>query len=919
MSHHVFHRVFLSRALLVALAVSVSACARDRKAEVAPAEGGQQPEGSGRSSVCAHEHLVVVWAGRRAPAALSRATKRCADRLPATASRMRVRRRPDWATRCAPHPPSWSRPMPRSEVVWRRPSAPRREVAGATDLATARHAFAELSQALIAIAAVDARVAEGLHLFECPMVEKPNRWLQPSRAIDNPYMGAAMATCGVEHELRPPSSALPDASGGAAANADEVAGPGAARCTPTCAATGRASARSARWTWSPSRVARSRAARSWSMRRAVRPSVFAPGWSSGGPRREIRAAGPVVFDETASRTSRSRSAAGSASCGRRHRQPRRGQTLFTLYSPELYAAQREYLAALAQPARARARPARPSAPTTWCDAARQRLRLWDVRGERHRAHRAERRAARVRCRSARPRAATWSRRTSSRARRSSPASGSTASRRSIASGSRPRSTSRSSPLVAVGKQRESHAAVPARADASRARSRTSTPASRETRTGARAPRARQSRPRAAARHVRRRALARRGERLMVPAVGRAPRRASAASCSSTSARGGSARSASRSACAAATDVESARGLEAGERVVASGTFLVAAESRLRAALEQWMSTTARARARSARAIDRCARDPGSAPAGARRRGVGRVRVRRTPLDAIPDLSDVQVIVFTEWTGRSPDLVEDQITYPISTALLAAPGVRSVRGQSLFGMSFVYVIFEDGTDLYWARSRVLEYLSERPGRSCPKASCRCSAPTPPASAGSSSTRSSIDSGQHDLAELRSLQDWNLRYALESVRRRGRGRVGRRLRAGSTRCVVDPGGCARYGISLREVSTRCASRTRTRAAQSLEIAGHEYVVRGRGYVSARGPRRGAACRVAPGGAPVLLRRRRRGPARARARRGIAELDGEGEVVGGIVVMRYGENALAVIDAREAAPRGAAAAACRRASSS
>ena len=145
---------------------------------------------------------------------------------------------------------------------------------------------------------------------------------------------------------------------------------------------------------------------------------------------------------------------------------------------------------------------------------------------------------------------------------------------------------------------------------------------------------------------------------------------------------------------------------------------------------------------------------------------GWVSLQRAPLDAIPDLSDVQVIVFTEWMGQSPDLVEDQVTYPISTALISAPKVQAVRGQSMFGMSFVNVIFDDGTDIYWARSRVLEYLSSVRD-ACRKGSIRSWGPTRRAWAGCSSTRSSTRPASTTSHELRSLQDWNLRYALGSV--------------------------------------------------------------------------------------------------------------------------------------------------------
>ncbi|MEO7736152.1 MAG: efflux RND transporter permease subunit, partial [Kofleriaceae bacterium] len=146
---------------------------------------------------------------------------------------------------------------------------------------------------------------------------------------------------------------------------------------------------------------------------------------------------------------------------------------------------------------------------------------------------------------------------------------------------------------------------------------------------------------------------------------------------------------------------------------------------------------------------------------------GYLALRKAPLDAIPDLSDAQVIIFTEWMGRSPDLIEDQVTYPISSSLVAAPGVKYVRGQSMFGMSFVYVIFDDGTDIYWARSRVLEYLNQAQAR-LPKGVTPTLGPDA-TGVGWVFEYALVDrTGQHDAQQLRSLQDWNLRYALSSVK-------------------------------------------------------------------------------------------------------------------------------------------------------
>jgi Cu(I)/Ag(I) efflux system membrane protein CusA/SilA len=273
-------------------------------------------------------------------------------------------------------------------------------------------------------------------------------------------------------------------------------------------------------------------------------------------------------------------------------------------------------------------------------------------------------------------------------------------------------------------------------------------------------------------------------------------------------------------------------------------------------------------------------------------------LRNTPLDALPDLSDVQVIVFADWPGRAPDLVEAQVTYPISSGLLAAPGVRSVRGQSFFGLSFVYAIFEDGTDLYWARSRVLEYLSaieaELPDGVAPVLG-------PDASGvGWVYQYALVDrSGRLDLAELRSLQDWNLRYALESVPGVAEvAPVGGFVR--QYQVLVDPSRLQSLGVSIGDVARAVRESNEDSGGQSLELAGHEYVIRGRGYVESLDDLRQVALRAEANGAALRLDQVaevRFGP---ELRRGVADLDGQGEAVGGVVVMRSGENALGVIEA-------------------
>jgi Cu(I)/Ag(I) efflux system membrane protein CusA/SilA len=277
---------------------------------------------------------------------------------------------------------------------------------------------------------------------------------------------------------------------------------------------------------------------------------------------------------------------------------------------------------------------------------------------------------------------------------------------------------------------------------------------------------------------------------------------------------------------------------------------------------------------------------------------GGYALRNAPLDAIPDLSDVQVIVFAEWPGRSPDLVEAQITYPISTTLLAAPGVRFVRGQTFFGLSFVYAIFADGTDLYWARSRVLEYLSGVQAK-LPDGVLPVLGPDA-TGVGWVYEYALVDrSGQLDLSDLRALQDWNLRYALESVPGVAEvASVGGFVR--QYQVLVDPNRLRSLEVPLRDVMDAVRESNEDAGGQSIELAGHEYVIRGRGYVEKLEDLRRVPLRAGPNGAPVYLEdiaEVRLGPD---VRRGVAELDGTGETVGGIVVMRQGQNALRVIDA-------------------
>lgn len=275
---------------------------------------------------------------------------------------------------------------------------------------------------------------------------------------------------------------------------------------------------------------------------------------------------------------------------------------------------------------------------------------------------------------------------------------------------------------------------------------------------------------------------------------------------------------------------------------------------------------------------------------------GWVSLQRAPLDAIPDLSDVQVIVFTEWMGQSPDRVEDQITYPISTALISAPRVEAVRGQSMFGMSFVNVIFEDGTDIYWARSRVLEYMSSVQAR-LPQGTSPTLGPDA-TGVGWVFEYALIDkSGRHDLQELRSLQDWNIRYSLASVPGVAEvASVGGFVK--QYQVNVDPNKLLGLGVTLDDVVSAVRASNQEVGGRVIEIAGHEHVIRGRGYVKRPEDIGQSPIRVV-NGTPIRVRDVAQVSLGPDIRRGLTELNGEGEAPGGIVIMRYGENALHVIN--------------------
>ncbi|MDX2166257.1 MAG: CusA/CzcA family heavy metal efflux RND transporter, partial [Deltaproteobacteria bacterium] len=271
-------------------------------------------------------------------------------------------------------------------------------------------------------------------------------------------------------------------------------------------------------------------------------------------------------------------------------------------------------------------------------------------------------------------------------------------------------------------------------------------------------------------------------------------------------------------------------------------------------------------------------------------------VRHVPLDAIPDLSDTQVIVFSRW-DRSPDILEDQVTYPIVTALLGAPKVKAIRGFSDFGYSYVYVIFEDGTDLYWARSRVLEYLSKILPR-LPDG-VRTEIGPDATSVGWVYQYALVDrTGQYDLAQLRSLQDWYLRYHLQSVP--GVAEVA--AVGGFTKQYqvnVDPTRLLAYNLPLTQVIDAVRKSNDETGGRLMEFAGTEYMVRGRGYLKGVDDLAQAVVGVdAKSGTPVLLRNVADVTIGPDIRRGVADLDGLGDTVGGVVVMRHGENALNVI---------------------
>ncbi|MGB5538752.1 MAG: CusA/CzcA family heavy metal efflux RND transporter, partial [Gammaproteobacteria bacterium] len=276
---------------------------------------------------------------------------------------------------------------------------------------------------------------------------------------------------------------------------------------------------------------------------------------------------------------------------------------------------------------------------------------------------------------------------------------------------------------------------------------------------------------------------------------------------------------------------------------------------------------------------------------------GILSLRSIPLDAIPDLSDVQVIVFTGYPGQAPQVVEDQVTYPLTTAMLAVPGARVVRGYSFFGFSFVYIIFEDGTDMYWARSRVLEYLNYVSSR-LPDGVSPSLGPDA-TGVGWIYEYALVDrTGQYDLARLRSIQDWYLRYPLQTVKGVAEvASVGGFVK--QYQVEVDPNVLLAYDISLAKVKHAIQRSNQDVGGRLVEMAETEYMVRGRGYIEGIDDLKKIAVGVDALGTPIRLEDVADVHLGPELRRGLVELDGEGEVAGGVVVMRYGENALATIE--------------------
>ncbi|MBU0555388.1 MAG: CusA/CzcA family heavy metal efflux RND transporter [Sphingobium sp. 32-64-5] len=294
---------------------------------------------------------------------------------------------------------------------------------------------------------------------------------------------------------------------------------------------------------------------------------------------------------------------------------------------------------------------------------------------------------------------------------------------------------------------------------------------------------------------------------------------------------------------------------------------------------------------------------------------GLLALRSTPIDALPDLSDTQVIIRTSYPGQAPQIVENQITYPLATTMLSVPGAKTVRGYSFFGDSFVYVIFEDGTDLYWARSRVLEYLNQVQGR-LPETARSAIGPDA-TGVGWVYQYALVDrTGGHDLAQLRSLQDWFLRYELKSLPGVAEvASIGGMVK--QYQVVLDPVKLAGFGVTHAQAVAAIGQANQETGGSVLELGEAEYMVRASGYLQTLDDFRAVPLRTAAGGVPVTLGEVATIQLGPEMRRGIAELDGDGEVAGGVVILRSGSDARATIQAvqdklevlKKSLPRGVA----------
>ena len=282
-------------------------------------------------------------------------------------------------------------------------------------------------------------------------------------------------------------------------------------------------------------------------------------------------------------------------------------------------------------------------------------------------------------------------------------------------------------------------------------------------------------------------------------------------------------------------------------------------------------------------------------------GVGIYSVKQTPLDALPDLSDVQVIIKTSYPGQAPQVVEDQVTYPLTTAMLSVPKAVNVRGYSFFGDSYVYVIFEDGTDLYWARSRVLEYLSQVASKL--PANARPELGPDATGVGWVYEYALVDrKNNHDLSQLRSIQDWFLKYELQTVPGVSEvATIGGMVK--QYQVVLDPDSLRAYGLPLSKVRKAIQLGNQETGGSVIEMAEAEYMVRATGYIDSLEDLKSIPLGVNQQGTPILLKDVAQIRLGSQLRRGVAELAGVGEVVGGVVIMRFGENALTTISKAKA----------------